>query len=157
MSYKLSWEGEILTILLDKKIDESANFDGIDWKKAKVIVVDFKNVSEFSSNIVASWVKFVSSIHVNMIYRNCPNLIVDFVCTISDFITFETRVESFEMISYCDSCEADHSQIVQLSDLKERDGSIKDMRGRCKTKCGGITIPMESFDSRVKVLFQIGQ
>lgn len=98
--------GDVAYITLEGTIDEDANFDKISSLGLKKYVFDFLNVSMINSCGIREWIKYLKDIEgAEIVYQNCPQIIIEQVNMVHGFITKGVTVESFFAPYFCEQCD----------------------------------------------------
>lgn len=103
-------------ILLRGVIDEDANFDSLANLGAS-LNFNFKGVTAINSCGVRTWVNFMKQIgHVEVVYEECPPLIVRQMNMIPSFVGHAT-VKSVYVPYVCDKCENETMVLIESEEF----------------------------------------
>ncbi len=135
MSEKL----EIQTQILDEEvvlkfigsIDEDANFEKVLAIKSKKFIFDFNKIELINSCGIREWINFIDKVDdgTEIIYKNCPQIIIEQMNMVHGFIKKGATVESLYAPYYCDQCDEEYKEHIETSLVK--DGKAPSLK--CKT------------------------
>jgi len=148
-NYELQENGNILTIILSGKIDESSNYSAIKVDAFEKLIVDFNSVTSINSCGIREWINFLLAIsNKSVIYKNCSKIIVDQMSSVNEFLTPNTKVESIYLPYYCEDCDLEAVTLHNLSEIYKDNKWIIPEK-----KCSGCNNDME-FDEVPEIYFQ---
>ena len=98
-----SVEGDMLKIEVGGQIDEDANFSSVELNSEK-IHLDLAGIEAINSCGIREWIKWIktASESAEIVYSNCPKVIVDQINMVAGFLPSNAHVESFYVPYYCD-------------------------------------------------------
>lgn len=104
------------------QIDEDADFSQVDLSSKNSIVFDLQNVTHLNSCGIREWIKFQehSVQGKKVIYRNCPQVVVEQMNIVKGFVIENGIVESFYAPYYNE--EADEEVKVLMRPEQVIDG-----------------------------------
>lgn len=104
-----SSEGSEFVFRVEGSIDEDASFTEASLDGASRIVVDLQQVSAINSCGIREWVKWVRTapVGIEMVFKNCPKVIVDQANMVSGFLPENSVVESFYVPYFCEESGAE--------------------------------------------------
>lgn len=122
MSNKLSITTNILTDYieahLDGIIDEDSSFDKIKSLGLKKYIFDFEKVKLINSCGIREWIKYLDELkNVEIVYRNCPQIIIEQINMVHGFIKKGTVVESFIAPYFCEECDDEKKVLLKSSEV----------------------------------------
>lgn len=110
------------------QIDEDANFGPISGKNAQKMIFDLNGVTMINSCGIRDWIEFQKTIplEVKLIYKRCPQVIVEQLNIVKGFIRENSQVESFYAPYYNEVL--DHEIKVLLTPDQVKEGKAPKMR-----------------------------
>lgn len=100
---KLNKNGDQLLVQITGSIDEEVNLNPDLLRGANTIIFDFADVNSINSCGIREWIKWLMPFaQVQVIYRNCPKIIVDQINMVDGFLPNTAMVESFYVPYYSD-------------------------------------------------------
>jgi len=132
--------GDQTTVQLTGVIDEDADFSKIKNLESTKIVFDFQKVSMINSCGIREWIQYLVGLGTNsqIIYVNCPQIIIEQINMVQGFIPKGAKVESFYAPYFCEDCDKEVKMKINSADIQ----SFK----APKCKCGDCGAEME-FDA----------
>ncbi|MCB0421514.1 MAG: hypothetical protein KDD61_10995 [Bdellovibrionales bacterium] len=102
----------ILEFGFSGQIDEDASFDTANISAAKRVKINLENVSAINSCGIREWIKWIKTASgaEEIVYQNCPKVIVDQINMVAGFLPENGRVESFYVPYYSE--ETDEEKMV---------------------------------------------
>jgi hypothetical protein len=137
MSNKLNITTNILTdhieAYFDGVIDEDANFEKIKSLGLKKYIFDFEKIKLINSCGIREWIKYIDELkNVEIIYRNCPQIIIEQINMVHGFIKKGTIVDSFIAPYFCEQCDDEKKVLLKSTEVVNFQAPTK----TCM-KCGG--------------------
>lgn len=109
-------KGNTMYITFAGSIDEDANFSELMGLTCDNYVFDFNNVSLINSCGIREWIKYIDQVKFrDMIYQNCPQIIIEQINMVNGFIKPGCKLQSFYAPYYCEECDKEF-KIHLLSD-----------------------------------------
>src|SRR5262245_9841324 len=92
-------------IRLQGHIDEDATFNGLEITKAAKVHLDLDGVSAINSCGIREWIKWIRTAPTTsqIVYQNCPKVIVDQINMVAGFLPENAKVASFYVPYYSDA------------------------------------------------------
>ena len=118
-------EGTNHTIKFTGHIDEDAQFTGLELEGAGKVVIDLDSVSAINSCGIREWIKWIRTAPegAEVVYKNCPKVIVDQINMVAGFLPDNGKVESFYVPYYSD--DTGNEKMILFCDGKEfRSGEV---------------------------------
>lgn len=86
-------------------IDEDAQFSGLELEGAAKVTLDLNGVAAINSCGIREWIKWIRTAPpgAQIVYKNCPKVIVDQINMVAGFLPENGKVESFYVPYYSDS------------------------------------------------------
>lgn len=106
-------------------IDEDASFAGLEFGPENQIIFDLQEVSAINSCGIREWINWIRTAPSGsqIIYKNCPKVIVDQINMVAGFLPDNAKVESFYVPYYCES--SGNEKMVLFTEGKEfKDGEV---------------------------------
>ncbi|RPJ75645.1 MAG: hypothetical protein EHM20_08610 [Alphaproteobacteria bacterium] len=99
-------------------IDEDAVFDKIQNLKMAKCFFDFGKVSMINSCGIREWIKYLQGLNgADIVYLNCPQIIIEQVNMVHGFIRKGAVVESFFAPYFCASCDTEKKILLKSADV----------------------------------------
>lgn len=118
--------GDEAFIVLEGTIDEDANFDKISSLALKKYVFDFNKVSMINSCGIREWIKYLKDIEgAEIIYQNCPQIIIEQVNMVHGFIKKGVTVESFYAPYFCETCDTAKKILLKNTEVVNSKPPVK--------------------------------
>ncbi len=109
-------ESELTEFLLQGQIDEDSTFEEITSSLKKKIIIDFNEVTLINSCGVREWINFLENVKDStIIYKNCPQVVIEQINMVHGFILPNTSIESFYAPYYSEKSD-DVIKVLLLSD-----------------------------------------
>lgn len=149
MSEKLTIKNQIsgdqAVIEFEGIIDEDALFDKIKSLNLKSYVFDFEKVKLINSCGIREWIKYLDELGPStVVYRNCPQIIIEQINMVHGFIKKGSRVETFFAPYFCEEC--DDEKKVLLKDTEIINGVAPEKNcAKCSSKLEFDAIPKQYF------------
>jgi anti-anti-sigma regulatory factor len=112
--------GDEALVKISGVIDEDSIFEKIQGIPSKKIIFDFDRVTLINSCGIREWINFLTKFkhQAQVVYRNCPQNIIEQINMVQGFIPQGTFVESFYAPYYCESCDNESKVLLQVSGIK---------------------------------------
>lgn len=119
-------ENDQVEFKLSGQIDEDADFELIKTDKSKVIF-DLENISLINSCGIRDWVQYQASLpsESTIIYRKCPQVIVEQLNIIKGFIKEGGVVESFIAPYYNDAKDEEVKILITPAEVIDSKAPVK--------------------------------
>lgn len=116
-------EGSDVYLSLKGQIDEDASFAGNELEGAVKVFVDLDEVQSINSCGIREWIKWIRTAPESsqIVYKNCPKVIVDQINMVAGFLPDNGKVESFYVPYYCD--ETGNEKMILFNEGKEFSGT----------------------------------
>ena len=103
-------------------IDEDSDFKELQGLEQNNIVFDFDKVSMINSCGIREWIKFLETIpeKINIVYRNCPQIIIEQINMVHGFFRKGASIESFYAPYYCEKCGKENKMHLRTDQVKNR-------------------------------------
>ena len=103
-------------------IDEDSDFKELSGLEQNNIVFDFDKVSMINSCGIREWIKFLETIpeKINIVYRNCPQIIIEQINMVHGFFRKGASIESFYAPYYCEKCGKENKMHLKSDQVKNR-------------------------------------
>jgi anti-anti-sigma regulatory factor len=111
-----------LNVELIGAIDEDADFKELEGLEQKTMSFDFDKVTMINSCGIREWIKFLEKVPeaVHVIYRNCPQIIIEQINMVHGFFRSGASIESFYAPYYCESCGQENKIHLKSEQVKNR-------------------------------------
>lgn len=111
-----------LNVELIGAIDEDSDFKELLGLEQKSISFDFDKVNMINSCGIREWIKFLEKIpeKTNIIYRNCPQIIIEQINMVHGFFRKGASIESFYAPYYCEKCGKENKIHLKADQVKNR-------------------------------------
>ncbi len=108
-----------LIYFFNGQIDEDSDFSAVNIGNHKSVIFDLENVNLINSCGIRDWVKFQSELPEDLIivYRKCPQVIVEQFNIIKGFIKTSGIVESFYAPYYNDIKDEEVKVLIRPSEV----------------------------------------
>tara|TARA_Y100000031_G_scaffold145331_1_gene177807 strand:+ start:584 stop:1060 length:477 start_codon:yes stop_codon:yes gene_type:complete len=102
-------EGDSVVMQFEGILDEAASFGGVELSGGNKYVFDLEKVSAINSCGIREWVNWLKTGESaqEIVYKNCPKIIVDQINMVAGFLPNNGKVESFYVPYYCDETGAE--------------------------------------------------
>lgn len=106
--------GDEVYVELIGVIDEDAIFEKIQNLQMSKFVFDFNKVTMINSCGIREWIKYLQELEgTEIIYQNCPQIIVEQANMVHGFIRKGIVVESFSAPYFCANCDTEKKIILK--------------------------------------------
>jgi anti-anti-sigma regulatory factor len=127
-------------LTLKGAIDEDSRLLDVDISNVeKELVLDLAGISHINSVGIRSWINWIGQAQQGrqLVFRRCPRIFVMQMNMVADFLPLGTRIESFYVPYFCETCDEESEVLFTLGKDIEvgADGSTKvlyNARGTCK-------------------------
>ena len=110
--------GDVAYISLDGIIDEDAQFEKIKNLKMKKYSFDFEKIKMINSCGIREWIKYVEDLkNAEIVYLNCPQIIIEQVNMVHGFIQKGVVVESFYAPYFCEACDDEKKVLLKSNEV----------------------------------------
>jgi anti-anti-sigma regulatory factor len=109
------------------QIDEDAGLENIQITGVKKIVFNLNDVSMINSCGIRDWVEFQKSIDddIQIIYRNCPQVIIEQLNIINGFIKKNGLIESFYAPYYDEKADKEFKILITPDEVIDGKAPVK--------------------------------
>ena len=116
----------------------------------KKYIFDFDKINIINSCGIRDWIKYISELNnAEIIYENCPQIVIEQINMVHGFITSKTEITSFYAPYFCDSCDKETKILLKKAEITNNKAPEK----KCPT-CSDIL----EFDALEKQYFHfLGQ
>ncbi|MGZ3787762.1 MAG: hypothetical protein ACXVLQ_04525 [Bacteriovorax sp.] len=130
MSEKLSINtrisGDKAHVELAGVIDEDSTFDKIKNLQMNKFVFDFNQVTMINSCGIREWIKYLPEIEgAQIVYQNCPQIIIEQINMVHGFIRKGIVVESFYAPYFCEHCDTEKKILLKNVEVTQLKAPIK--------------------------------
>lgn len=134
-----------LSVQLIGSIDEDADFKELLDLTQSTISFDFDKVAMINSCGIREWIKFIEKIpeQCRIIYRNCPQIIIEQINMVHGFFRQGARIESFYAPYYCDKCGKEAKIHIKSDQVKNRKAPTADC-----PHCGNEDIEFDAIEAQ---------
>ncbi len=117
--YMINKKGDTWTMHLKGNMDEDVTLEDLDLNGVGCLEIDFDSVHAINSCGIREWIKWISSINssVQVVYKNCPKVIVDQINMIAGFLPENGVVKSFYVPYYSE--DSDMEKLILFTEGKE--------------------------------------
>lgn len=111
----------IVEAVFEGQIDEDSNFSSLEGITADVMVFDLEKVNLINSCGIRDWIEFQKALSPNMklIYRKCPQVIVEQLNIVKGFIRQNSEVESFYAPYFNEAKDEEIKVLLTPSQIKD--------------------------------------
>lgn len=118
--------GEAAFISLEGIIDEDAHFDKIKNLKMAKYSFDFEKIKMINSCGIREWIKYVEELkNSEIVYLNCPQIIIEQVNMVHGFIQKGVVVESFYAPYFCEACDDEKKVLLKSVEVVDAHAPVK--------------------------------
>jgi hypothetical protein len=112
---KLIFQNE-LKVEFSGAINEDADFKSLDSFDQSSISFDFGKVDMINSCGIREWIKFIEKVPETsqIIYRNCPQIIIEQLNMVHGFFKKGSIIESFCAPYFCETCDKENKVGARL-------------------------------------------
>jgi anti-anti-sigma regulatory factor len=110
------------------QIDEDADFSLVEGLDSATIIFDLEKVTHINSCGIREWIKFQETLSTNssLLYRKCPQVIVEQMNIVKGFVREGGKIESFYAPYFYE--EKDEEVKVLLTPDQVKDGKAPEMK-----------------------------
>jgi len=143
-------DGSGVHVLLAGPINEHAKFPEIPGSGQEAITINMNAVSYINSSGIQQWVKWLNKVKKNspqarVIFKKCPKIIVDQMNYIEGFLPERSRVGSFYIPFYCESCEVGSEVLLVDGEHYDKDNFETGQTPKYPScNCAKCSKPMEA-------------
>lgn len=140
MDVKINKDGNKLVVDLQGVIDEDADFSQVKIADAPTVELRMEALKSINSCGIREWIKWVGTAsNAQIVYSQCPKVIVDQINMVEGFLPANGKVESFYVPYYNDDSgseknvlftrgkEFDDSSVNPPASVKDEDGNEMEM------------------------------
>ncbi|MEX0797889.1 MAG: hypothetical protein WEB87_04715 [Bacteriovoracaceae bacterium] len=108
-------------VVFEGQIDEDADFSSLSGLEAQVMVFNLEKVSLINSCGIREWVEFQKKLpkETKLVYRKCPQVIVEQLNIVKGFIRDNSLIESFFAPYYNEARDQEVKVLLTPSQVKE--------------------------------------
>ena len=112
-------DGDTRMISFTGSIDEEFNFLPLNQNKGKIYKFDFNELKMINSCGIREWIRFVESLGsgVQIIYYNCPQIIVQQFNMVAGFLTANAKVATFYAPYFCEESDEEEAIILDATQI----------------------------------------
>lgn len=150
LSIQINIQNDTAMITLDGIINEDSSFEKIKNLNIKKYIFNFDQITLINSCGIRDWIKYINDLNdAEIIYENCPQVIIEQINMVHGFITPRTHITSFYAPYFCDSCDNEVKILLKKDEVQNSKAPEK--------KCPKCTDSLE-FDALEKQYFHfLGQ
>ncbi len=121
LDVKMNKEGEKLNIQMSGVIDEDVDFLQYKLVGAQQISLDLNGILSINSCGIREWIKWIGSgVAAQIVFNNCPKVIVDQINMVDGFLPTNAKVISFFVPYYNESLGVEKNVLFRYgSEFKE--------------------------------------
>ncbi|MAX67802.1 MAG: hypothetical protein QF441_05040 [Bacteriovoracaceae bacterium] len=133
--------GEKVNAILNGQINEDADFSALKDAGGDVLVLNLKGVTHINSCGIRDWVEFQNKYleYKEIIYQECPQVIIEQMNIVAGFIHPNGRIESF-VAPYYDETNDEEIKILLTPE------EIKDGKAPLKTNDAGEALEFDEIE-----------
>lgn len=134
LKIEVNKNGAEVIALFSGQIDEDADFSPLQGKSAQTLVLDLEGVTLINSCGIRDWIEFQKSLSSDMklVYRKCPQVIVEQLNIVKGFIRENSVIESFYAPYYNEEKDEEKKVLLRpeqvlngkAPELKDDDGNV---------------------------------
>ena len=111
-----------LNVELIGAIDEDSDFNELMGLEQKLVSFNFDKVTMINSCGIREWIKFIEKISTrsNIVYKNCPQIIIEQINMVHGFFRQGATIESFYAPYYCENCGKEAKIHIKSESVKNR-------------------------------------
>lgn len=119
LSINIQIKGDNAFISLSGVINEDAEFTKMQNLNLRQYVFDFEKIQQINSCGIRDWIKFLQELGtVEIVYENCPQIIIEQINMVHGFITNNTKISTFYAPYFCDKCDSEKKIKLKSLDIK---------------------------------------
>jgi hypothetical protein len=127
LKFSIKADGDTRMISFTGSIDEEFDFSLLNQNKGKLYKFDFNELKMINSCGIREWIRFIESLgsDVQIIYYNCPQIIVQQFNMVAGFLSSNAKVATFYAPYFCEETDEeeaillDSTQVVNLKAPKK--------------------------------------
>lgn len=129
-----------LKVELSGAINEDAEFKELEGIDKPTLSFDFDKIDMINSCGIREWIRFIEKVPAatQIIYRNCPQIIIEQMNMVHGFFKKGSQIESFYAPYFCEACNKENKVHVLSTQVVNKKAP--------KVNCGTCGEPME-FDA----------
>jgi anti-anti-sigma regulatory factor len=114
-------DGDNAVLKFHGQLDEDADFDQAVNLGSDTIIFDFENVKHINSCGIREWIKFQGEIDSTkkLVYRNCPQIIVEQMNIVKGFVRDGGVIESFYAPYYSEDKDEERKILITPDQVKD--------------------------------------
>ena len=150
MSGQLNIELQIVeekaNIILEGIIDEDSDFEKVKGLNQSEYIFDFEKITSINSCGIRDWIKFLDELpeDVQILYKNCPQIIIEQMNMVHGFIRKGARIESLYCPYYCEDCDTESKIHVETKNLN---GAMAPAGVKCPN-CGSENMEFDAIEEQ---------
>lgn len=111
-----------LNVELVGAIDEDADFKELEGLDQKKISFDFDKITMINSCGIREWIKFLEVLpeKSEIVYKNCPQIIIEQINMVHGFIRKGASIESFYAPYFCENCNKENKIHLKADQVKNK-------------------------------------
>ncbi len=135
LDVKMNKGAEKLTVQLNGTIDEDVDFSQFNLSDNGQVELELEGVKSINSCGIREWIKWVSSApSAQIVYKNCPKVIVDQINMVDGFLPSNGKVQSFFVPYYNDDAGSEKNVLFSFGQEFSEGGiqppaEVKDAEG----------------------------
>jgi len=108
-------------------IDEDSDFSSLDGKLKSEVIFDLNEIELINSCGIRDWIKFQDTLEssLKIIYRNCPQVIIEQMNIVKGFVKAGGEIESFYAPYYDENADKEYKLILSPSEVINGKAPIK--------------------------------
>lgn len=127
---EISTTGDVLEVELKGQINEDSSFEALKEQKQSKMVLNLSGVTHINSCGIREWIEFQNNNFDfdEIIYKECPQVVVEQMNIVSGFIHKRGSIESFYAPYYCESEDKEYK--ILITPEKVLDGKAPKMTAK---------------------------
>ena len=127
LSIEVKKENDLTVIRLQGQINEDSHFEEIKALTEKEIVIDLSEVSHINSCGIREWIELQKKYFKfdKVIYRECPQVIVEQMNIVSGFVFEKGIIESFYAPYYSEGEDKEYKVLLKPSEVLNGKAPVK--------------------------------
>lgn len=115
LDLKIEKNGDTFNVKMGGVIDEDVDFSQYPLAGAKTVTLQLNDVKSINSCGIREWIKWMGSGNsAQIIYENCPKVIVDQINMVDGFLPPNAQVSSFYVPYYNDDSGSEKNVLFRL-------------------------------------------
>lgn len=113
-------------VFLSGSIDEDSDFSAMEQLSNQKVVLDLEGVLFINSCGIREWIKYQEQldIKIQLIYRKCPQVIVEQMNIVKGFVRTGGIIESFYAPYYDEANDTEVKELIKPSDVKDNKAPV---------------------------------